>query len=1510
MTESEEQTPSSCPVTITSSEKDRMEAGESRRVTEDESISSEMSQRTDNSLVKDTTETSTLANPPSQTEESNRIHKAANDETTTAFASENASKELGLENPIINFYKNKNILITGVTGFIGKAILWKLLDTLRDDIGTIFLLIRSGNVKRSKLGRPADRLKSEVINNKAFQILRQTLGKETFDIIVKNKLVPVSGDLISPDLSIPNADKGNIIENVQIVIHCAATLHFTERLDLSLETNTLGTLRMMDLADECKRMESFIHLSPAYLDSHLPDGHIQERVYPMPLGDPEELLSQIIDLELQDIPKMTERILAHYPNTYTFTKSLTEHLILKRVDLNRIEEVQGGKVQWPIAIVRATQVGAGAFEPLPGWLDGITGANGTVFLMSRGIPALRPGMHHSLADIVPIDYAVRIILSVGAFMPSPGCHFILPYNERVKEDEPPKVASNVTYFPYFYQISACGIDETTWYHIYDSVRFYWLRNASLSASFGDSSAAVAAAATAAISLPPTESYFAANRTVIKPKIFSKYSGLTRSLSTMTTTLSGNLHNKSSAANAISRTLEAASRTVDAMQPFLARHWVFDHANIRTLEQKTNSDTHFNLRSFRHMDWHTYMVNFAYGIHSYVMPNPPLSLRNITVPEGWACALYLHPGAAQHSIIDQQIESVVFSASDIRKRTERMVIGLIASLENAGYSALKNKKRMEQWIDDFDASLDDWCHDDANLLKNMDDMNHLGHWLNTSSSLSTDTSYEEHIRIEVLNDIRVGQSVKQIVESSGVPQHVVVGEALKIFQRMKERTRLPYVWSAGAFLNVLFKRLFTTLRISRVDIARLKEHIRGKNVVYVPASKTIIDQLIIWYICLRYKLPVPAIVCDEALALLGPISDILRIAGTLFVRRDVQARSPLNTAVAAAYINVLLKKHSALSITIERARSRTGRIQPAYHDGVLNMIIEATHSCCQQYLPKDDAARNITNTYSESHVDKDTVLVPVNIIHEKIPELKTIVDQILDQKPPNITPEAVNHPSVDNASPFKNASTESGQYGRVFVGFGDVIDIRQSLERRTIREENDNKRLSTIPVKNENALADILVHKIQRSQHNAMIISPVTLVAATLLFGRLSNGITFGKLYHLVSWLHQELLEKQVPVDWQHDEDVVTVVSYAFKLLDAQEHVIIDDKRITDYTVIRLVEHADNIMKLSYMSGPLIQLFLPEAIFSVVYLSDRGRITKADLLAQFTFLVRLLRHEFIYPWSRKETFDFLLESFVERRLFEVDDDGQYQRSITMENNETEYTQIWLLASLIYPTLDAYWITSCSLSALRDLPFMPRKTVPVLSQWIAAHLIAGRRTIYREVLSIEASQNAIDNFLALGFIDAVHPKTKLSPDAQILLLELGITTNDDLVMVSSRDKDKDESNHSSFTEQLKDDLDLQNILTELNDIASLCHKTEQYRYTADHSGLPHHNNAQVFEKCQNQIRSILRADETYASQRGMKLNNEEEQMIQLVYSLKTASEMLSKSRLDKRFRRVSQAYNLQN
>ncbi|KAI8975018.1 male sterility protein-domain-containing protein [Pilobolus umbonatus] len=1373
------------------------------------------------------------------------------------------------QGPVIDYYRNKNILMTGATGFIGKAILWKLIYSLRQDMGYVYILVRSGSHKRSKIGRPSERVQNEIWNNKAFIVLRSMIGTEVFDHIIKHKVIPITGDIISPDLSMAESDREQIMRNANIVIHCAATLNYNERLDLALETNTLGTLRMMDLADDCEHMEAFIHLSLAYTDPNLPNGHIQERVYQMQVGDPEELLTEIVDLELQDIPKMTQRILAHYPNTYTFTKSLTEHLIMKRVDLNRLEEAQGGKTQWPVAIVRATQVGAGVFEPLPGWVDGVTGANGSVFLMGKGIQVLQPDMGGMLADIVPVDYLVRIVLGSAAFMVSPGCRFLLPYNEVLPDGDESINVPNINYFPYIYQVSGCTLNKTTWYNVYQSVRSYWMR-------------------TSKHILPPPEEYFIANRSLFKAKFFMKYH-LPRTLSSAASnTANGGLSTEVSQAN---RTIELASRVVESLHQFLQHKWIFDHQNVERIRSDMTEDTQFNINTYQHIDWDTYVINYVFGVHTLLTLSPPAGHRNITLPMGWKCALY----PKEPSIIDKQIESVIFSASDIRKRTERMLNQLISSLENPGKES-KEKKKMDEWVNDFDASLDDWCHDDSDIIKNTSDMLNLGHWLNPIES------QDEHIRIEVLNDKRVGQSIRQIIETSGVPQKTVVGEALKILQRMKERSQLPYIWSAGALLNTLFKKLFSSLRVSEKDLARLREQISGKNVVYVPVSKTVLDQLLVWYICLRYQLPVPSIICDEALALLGPISDILRISGAYFVRRHQASRSPLNTAVTAAYTEVLLRDHGALSMVVERARSRTGRIQTPFHDGILGMIIDGTIERNQVGTePNSPSSLSPLPTPTSSllslPIKRETVIVPVNISYEKIPELRTLINQVLDQKPKGITVSSnFLRPSAtfSDRAASKDTSCEDGKYGRAFVGFGDAIDVRKAVMEANF-PANMSRRSSNIPVKDEDAIADFVAQKIQRGQYSSGVISPVTLVAAILLYGRVTGGITVGKINRHMFWLREEILDKGIYIDWQPEEDVNSVVQYAFNLLEARSNVSMDGKRITDQTIVRVVEHADNVMDLSYMANQLIEIFLPEALFSVVYLSNSTKImTRTELLSKFTFLVRLFRHEFVYPWNREEKFVGLLEWFLKKKLLAYDNGG-YSATITAENNEIEYSHVCLLASFIYPTLDAYWITSCSLSALRDLSYMPRKIVPVLSQWIAAHLITGRRTVYREVLSTEASQNAVDNFLAIGFIDAVHPKTKLSPDAQILLLELGVTTNEDLVMVSTR----------KIIEDKSDD-----VLLQLTDIASLCHEIEKYRFVTDNINLRH--NAQVFDKCQNQVRSILRADESYASQHGMQLIRDEDQMIQLVYSLKAASTtpVTADDGSGTHLRRVSQAYNLKS
>ena len=58
-----------------------------------------------------------------------------------------------------------------------------------------------------------------------------------------------------------------LIENVNLVIHCAASVDFNARLDQAIQVNVRGTLRMFELCRKIKNIENFTHISTCYVNS-------------------------------------------------------------------------------------------------------------------------------------------------------------------------------------------------------------------------------------------------------------------------------------------------------------------------------------------------------------------------------------------------------------------------------------------------------------------------------------------------------------------------------------------------------------------------------------------------------------------------------------------------------------------------------------------------------------------------------------------------------------------------------------------------------------------------------------------------------------------------------------------------------------------------------------------------------------------------------------------------------------------------------------------------------------------------------------------------------------------------------------------------------------------------------------------------------------------------------------------------------------------------------------------
>ncbi|KAI9315553.1 male sterility protein-domain-containing protein [Dichotomocladium elegans] len=1453
------------------------------------------------------------------------------------------------------FYADKTVLLTGATGFVGKALLWKLL-TL--DVKKVYVLVRTG-VRR--FGSTGDRVYDDILSNKAFVALRRSMGPTAFDRMVKVKIHIVPGDLSKPGLGLADEDRKMLVKETNVIFHCGAIVDGSEPLDIVTKVNVLGTMELVDIANECMMLGAFIFLSPLQVQHSSP---FEDRLFAVPNQDPYNVIQQILSSKPEDLQSVLDSCRLQYPDAYLLTKSLAEHLLAKEVQKIR----ENGAYHYPLAILRSSPIGPSACEPLVGWADGVNGFNGTILLTGRGTRVIQPGSGDAPADVVPVDFAVRMIIGCAATIRTPSRDFIIPSPDPIIDGstEPRRsltltdsdsvrisgsVADDISMsrsssvsrassrtsvredslvlktnvFPYIYHLTMTNMRCLSWKQAYEPIRQYWMR------------------ATKNI-LPPADAYFTTNtglnraRTVMN-SIRSAASSYMASPSPSASSTSADIRARKRSSHRFSNYIDKATRLQPTIRSLYKTTSVSDTnaAVLRHVLQTTEVDPHSIVpEDVDHGFWRNYFLNACYGIHFFVCAEPNLRLP---VPLlGWTCALrpYDVHGDDAGRLIDRQAESAVFSPDQIAKRITRMVTQIKDVLTSSEYQ--KNAQDDERWLGDMDDSLDDWSQDAAVFNSDKEARMVLGKWRKKVGS------HDDKVKIVILNDRRVNNAIHQIISNAGVPKQTAINEANKILVRMSERTQLQFVWFAGHFLKSLFDDMFENVRIQEDSIRRIHAATLGKRVVYVPVTKSVLDPLLVWYIAIRYQLPVPAFACDESLAQLGPLSDIYRLSGAYYVKRDKQERSPLNSAVMAAYTQVLLREHGALSMTLERSRSRSGKYQAAYDDGLVEMIVESTLQSNQNFsatrarvpsmensppaspdTPSTIGSPTMSVDSSISHtlkVHRDVLLVPINITYESLPELPYLLNDILDHQPSKqpiglnkTSSQAFIRPSeaVDRRNKGVESSENQRKFGRVLVGVGRLVSVQDAVE--------ESMRLSSGSVNDptdESVIVRKITKQVQENQRKALVVSPVSIVASIILYGRSTGGVSFGKMKDMAEWLRAEVIMRGFQIDWEDGEDVASVVLYTFRLLDDSRNIIIEGKEVTDDTNIRVSDHADNVLALAYYANQIIDIFLLDAFFAVVYLSfTESAVTEDEFMDRFHFLVQIFEREFVLNWEIDEQFKSVLSMYVQRKVIRKlkDDKGvsRLQLAANIENNSVRYEQLLFLGSILYPTIDSYWITSCSLSALEAVPMLPRSIVPLLTQWIATHLITGRRTIYREVLSTESSRTAADMFMAMGFLNEISARQKLSPDAQILLHELGIPTSESLIVLSGHSNGEKVQTPvtSEDPAELMKALMAQIQMNRANsNLADLCQQIDSYRLGST-SQRETFQNKQVFQKCLKQIKGILQANTSFAKKRQLSLPENEERLVQLVHALRTSSTpSVSRTRDTRALRRISEAYSLRH
>uniref|UniRef100_T1IGL0 Fatty acyl-CoA reductase n=1 Tax=Rhodnius prolixus TaxID=13249 RepID=T1IGL0_RHOPR len=144
------------------------------------------------------------------------------------------------------WYKGKNVLLSGGTGFMGKVLVEKLLRSCTD-IGTIFIICRS---KRGV--NPSQRI-ADFAKLPLFAPLLKQNPKAL------QKLIAIEGDITEEDLGLKPEVKQKLQQNVNIIFHVAASLKLEAGLKEAVDFNLKGTKRMLELALGIKNLEGVQH---------------------------------------------------------------------------------------------------------------------------------------------------------------------------------------------------------------------------------------------------------------------------------------------------------------------------------------------------------------------------------------------------------------------------------------------------------------------------------------------------------------------------------------------------------------------------------------------------------------------------------------------------------------------------------------------------------------------------------------------------------------------------------------------------------------------------------------------------------------------------------------------------------------------------------------------------------------------------------------------------------------------------------------------------------------------------------------------------------------------------------------------------------------------------------------------------------------------------------------------------------------------------------------------------
>ncbi|MBP9681529.1 MAG: 1-acyl-sn-glycerol-3-phosphate acyltransferase [Bacteriovorax sp.] len=471
------------------------------------------------------------------------------------------------------------------------------------------------------------------------------------------------------------------------------------------------------------------------------------------------------------------------------------------------------------------------------------------------------------------------------------------------------------------------------------------------------------------------------------------------------------------------------------------------------------------------------------------------------------------------------------------------------------------------------------------------------------------------------------------------------KVIKNLKEIRAELSLPFLKTFEKFLDASLSQLYDGINFNDngYDLLALG---KTNNIVLVPNHQSHADYVAINYVYFK-KYHSPLYVAGGNNLNIFPIGPLFRRSGCFFIRRTF-ANDILYKLTLEAYLHFMLLKGKPIEFFFEGGRSRTGKLLPPRY-GLYQMLIEA-HAA----IPKE--------------IRKPLQFVPVSIVHEYVPEQKSLAREL----------DGAKKVKENAAQVFGLVKLLSYQFGNVHINLGRPIVAPEAAADLKIQTQK-------------------LAFECFLEVGKNMRVTPTSLIAMILLdepTGALKWAEILTKARHIITYCEKF----NVPItDSIKLENLEKSLERSVDILIGNKKVEVIGNTSTQHVFYSIKD--DSRKEILYFKNTILHHFLVPWIVHMGWVNlFSGHITNVEDLKKFFIHQRKqLTHEFYLP---------TVKEILSLTLAIVSDAIGRNVSSLEECVELSHKELYLILAKVGPfarscnyLLEAYYICGLTLKELQ-------------------------------------------------------------------------------------------------------------------------------------------------------------------------------------------------------------------